>query len=148
MFGIGASRCNDGFKPGLLCCQRVKIGIRLAIGGVHGLQLGLCRKHRAHSGLDALAHGVLWVKLWLLRQVADIEARHRCGLAFDLGVQAGHDFEQGGLARTVGAQHANLGTGEKTERHLFKDVALGRHDFADLVHGKDVLGHRKHSLDK
>ncbi|MEY4254173.1 MAG: hypothetical protein RLZZ566_1643, partial [Pseudomonadota bacterium] len=26
-------------------------------------------------------------------------------------------------------------------RYVFQDMALGRHDFADPVHGENVLGH-------
>jgi hypothetical protein len=142
VLGIGAGGGDDGFQAGLLGGQRVEIGIGLAVGRVHGFELGLGGKHRAHAGFDAFAHGVGRVQLGLLRQVADVQAGHGGGFTLDLLVQSGHDLEQGGLAGAVGAQHADLGAGEKAERHLLEDVALGRHDLADLVHGKYVLSHQ------
>jgi hypothetical protein len=36
---------------------------------------------------------------------------------------------------------ADLGAREKRQRDVFQDLALGRHDLADAVHGEDVLGH-------
>jgi hypothetical protein len=88
-----------------------------------------------------LANGVLRVKLWLLGQISNLQARHRDGFTLDLFVNASHDFEQGGLARAVGAQHANLGSGEEGQGNVFQDLTLRRHDFADAVHTKNVLSH-------
>ena len=94
MLGIGARGCNDRLQTRLLGGQRVKVRIGFAIGGVHGIQLRLGRKHSAHTRLNALAHGVAWIQLGLLRQVTNVEARHRRGFAFDFLVKAGHDLEQ------------------------------------------------------
>jgi hypothetical protein len=76
-----------------------------------------------------------------LRQISDFQARHGHGLTLDFLVNAGHDLEQRGLARTVDPEHPDLGAREKGQRNVLEDVALGRHDFADPVHGKNVLGH-------
>ena len=83
VLGVGAGGGDDGFQLGLLGGQRVEIGVRLAIGGVDLFELGLGREHLAHGLFDALAHGVLGVELGLLRQVADVQAGHRRGLALD-----------------------------------------------------------------
>jgi hypothetical protein len=56
-------------------------------------------------------------------------------------VQAGHDLEQGALARAVDTQHADLGAREEGQADVLQDLPLRRHDLADAVHGKDVLGH-------
>ena len=39
----------------------------------------------------------------------------------------------------VQAEDPDLGAGEETERDIFEDLALGRHHFADPVHGIDVF---------
>jgi hypothetical protein len=76
-----------------------------------------------------------------LGQISNLQARHGDGFALDLFVDARHDFEQGGLARAVGAQHANLGSGEEGQGNVFQNLTLRRHDFADAVHTKNVLSH-------
>ena len=88
-----------------------------------------------------LAHGLVGVELRLLRQVADLQAGHRRGFAFDVVVDAGHDLQQRALARAVQAEHADLGAGEEGQRDVLQDLPLRRHDLADAVHGEDVLGH-------
>ena len=141
VLGIGPGRGDDGFQIRLLGGQRVKVGVLLGVGGVHLLEAGFGGKHLAHAGLHALAHRVAVVELGLLRQVADLQTGHGNGFALNLGVYAGHDLQQRGLARPVGTQHANLGTGEEAERNVFEDVAFGRHDLADPIHGENVLSH-------
>ena len=141
MLGVRAAGSDDRLEFGLFGGQRIKVGVRLAVGGVHGLQAGLGGEHRAHAGFNAFTHGVRVIQLGFLRQVADVQVGHGHGLALDLGVQTGHDFEQGGLARAVGAQHADLGAREKAKRHILQNLALGWNGLADLVHGENVLGH-------
>src|SRR5205814_9757792 len=77
----------------------------------------------------------------LLRQVADLQARHRRRLALDVMVDAGHDLEQGRLAGAVQAEDADLGAGEEGERDVLEDLTLGRNDLAHAVHREDVLSH-------
>ena len=84
---------------------------------------------------------MLGVELGFLRQVADVQTRHGGGFALNLGIQTGHDLQQGGLAGTVDAQDADLGTGEKAQGNVFENLTFGRHNLADLVHGENVLGH-------
>ncbi|MNZ93746.1 hypothetical protein D3C78_1128280 [compost metagenome] len=84
---------------------------------------------------------MLGVELGFLGQVADGQAGHGDGFAFDLLVHPCHDFQQRGFPGAVKAQHANLGTGEKAERNVLQDLPLGRHGLGDMVHRKNVLGH-------
>ena len=81
------------------------------------------------------------VELWLLRQITDVQTRHRRGFTLKFFVHTRHDFEQAGLARTIDAQHTNFGAWEKAERHVFDDLTLGWNRLAQMVHGKYVLGH-------
>jgi hypothetical protein len=83
-----------------------------------------------------------------LGQVTNFETGHGNGFAFDLFVDAGHDFQQSGFAGTVQTEHTNFGAREEAERNVFKDLTLGRHDLADAVHGKNVLGHGWDALQK
>ena len=138
---VSAAAGDDGLELGLFGGQRVKVGVRFTVGGVDGLQPGLGGKHRTHAGLDTFTHSVRVIELGFLRQVADVQVRHGHGLALDLGVQTGHDLEQGGLARAIGAQHADLGAREKAQRHILQNLTLGWNGLADLVHGENVLGH-------
>ena len=48
----------------------------------------------AEAFLDGFAHRLRRVELRFLRQVADVQAGHRACFALDVGVDAGHDFQQ------------------------------------------------------
>jgi hypothetical protein len=50
-----------------------------------------------------------WVELGLLREIADGDVLARPGLAGELGVEPGHDLDQGRLAGAVRADDADLG---------------------------------------
>ncbi len=132
---------NDGFELGLLGGQGVKVCVLFGVGGVHLFQAGLRGLDFAHAAFHGFTHGLLGVHHRFLGQITDFQARHGDGFAFDLFVDAGHDFEQSGLARSVGAQHADLGTWEERQRNVFEDVTLRRHDLANPVHRKYVLSH-------
>ena len=138
---VSAGAGNDGLHLGLLGGQLVKIGVFFSVGGVNFFQPGFGGVQAAHAGLHTFTHGLLGVQLGLLRQVTDVQTRHRGGFALDLLVHTRHDFEQGGLPGAVGAQYADLGAGEETERNVFENMPLGRHDLADAVHGENVLSH-------
>jgi hypothetical protein len=132
---------NDGFQARLLGRQCIEIGIFFGIGGIDSIQLGLRFKDFAQRAFDFLAHGLGGIQLRFLRQIADIQVRHRHGFAFDILVHASHDLEQGRLARAVQTEHADLGTREERQRNVLQNLAFRRHDLADAVHSKYVLSH-------
>ncbi|MCY1407503.1 hypothetical protein D9M71_228070 [compost metagenome] len=136
---VAVGSLDDGFQLGLLGGQRVEVGVRLGVGGVDLVQTGLGLFDLANGFFDDIADGGLRVELRLLRQVADVDARHRAGFALDLGVDARHDAQQGGFTRAVQAEHADLGAGEERQGNVLEDFTLGRNDLADPVHGVDVL---------
>ncbi len=74
--------------------------------------------------LNVFKNGLGRIEWWLLFEVADREAFAQSGGAFELGVHARHDFQQGGFAGTVGAEHTDLCTGVKGEVDVLKDLAL------------------------
>ncbi|MNO47861.1 hypothetical protein D3C76_381850 [compost metagenome] len=136
---VAVGSLDDGFQLGLLGGQRVEVGVRLGVGGVDLVQTGLGLFDLANGFFDDIADGGLRVELRLLRQVANVDARHRAGFTFDLGVDARHDAQQGGFTRAVQAEHADLGAGEERQGNVLEDFTLGRNDLADPVHGVDVL---------
>ena len=113
---------EDGFVLGLLGGELVEIGVRLGVGGVDLVELLLRLEHFAQALFDRLAHGLLGIELRLLRQIADVQVRHRHGFAFDVLVHAGHDLQQGRFARAVQAEHADLGAGEERQRDVLEDL--------------------------
>ena len=141
MAGIIAGRSNDGLKLGLLGSELVKICIFCAVIDIHLLQPLFGCQHRPHRALYRFAHRVLRVELRLLWQITDLDTGHCRCFAFDLRINTRHDFEQGGFSRTVQAEHADFCAREKRERNIFQDMAFGWHDFANPVHGVNVLRH-------
>ncbi len=137
---------QDGFELGLFGGQLVEVSIRFGVGGVDFVQAGLGVLDHADGFFDHFAHGLGRVQDRFLRQVADVQIGHRAGFAFELGVDAGHDFQQGGFTRTVEAEHADLGAGEKRQRNVFQDFPLRRNNFAQPMHGEDVLSHGEPSV--
>src|SRR5690606_15619786 len=55
-------------------------------------------------------------------------------------LQPGHDLEHGGLAGTVGADDADLGSGVEGQGDVVENDLLAG-GLADLVHGVDELSH-------
>jgi hypothetical protein len=132
---------DDGFQARLFGGQRVEVGVFFGVGGVHGVQLGLRFKRFAQAGFHFLAHGFFRIQLRFLRQVTNVQTRHRARFALDVGVDAGHNFQQGRFTGAVQAQHADLRAREEGQRNIFQNLALGRDDFAHAVHGIDVVCH-------
>ena len=98
---MAAARGQFVFQLGLFGGERVKVRIRVGVGGVNGIEFGLYVFHVAHRFFDDFAHGFFGVKLRFLRQVADADAGLRPRFALDVGIHARHDFQQGGFARAV-----------------------------------------------
>ncbi|KAF1858260.1 hypothetical protein Lal_00014761 [Lupinus albus] len=134
-------RGDDRFQALLLLGQRVEVGVRLRVGRVHRFQLGLRLERFAQAAFHFLAHGFLRIELRFLRQVADVQARHRARFALDVGVDAGHDLQQRRFPRAVQAQHADLRAREERQRNVLQDLAFRWDDLAHAVHGVDVIGH-------
>ncbi len=127
---------QDGFELGLFGSQLVEVGIRVGVGRVDLVQARLGVLDHADRFLDHFTHGLGRVQLWFLRQIADVQVRHRTGFAVELGVDASHDFQQGGLTRTVEAEYPDLGAREELQ-----DFPLRRNNFAQPMHGEYVLSH-------
>ena len=124
-------------KGGHLLHQLVGIVLRDLHGDlVEAVELLLLGLHAEH---DVAAHVEGGVELGLLRQVADARALGRPGLAGEVGVDAGHDAQQGGLARAVHADHADLHAGQEGQADVLEALLAAGIGLGDAVHVIDVL---------
>jgi hypothetical protein len=130
---------EDCFEALLLGGELVEVGAFFGIGFVHLVQFSLRAEHFTDTDFDRLAHGLRWIQLRFLRQVADLDAGSRARLSVEVGIHAGHDPQHRRLAGTVDPEQADLGAWIERQRDVLDDLALGRHGLADAVHGVDVL---------
>ena len=129
---------QDRFELGLFCGQLVEVGIRVGIFGIHLIKTRLSVLDHANGFFNHFAYGFARIQLRFLRQVTDVQVRHRTGFAVELGVNACHDFQQGGFTRTVQAEYADFGPREKRQGDVFQDFPLRRNNFAQPMHGENV----------
>ena len=137
---VGALGGDLGLEPGLLLADLLVVGVGvgvpredLVVGGEQAGHLGDAVEHVA---LDVLG----LVEVRLLLEQAGLEAGGEAGLARVAVVDAGHDAQQRGLARAVGAEHADLGARVERQADVLEHVAVGRVEPTHLVHGEDELG--------
>ena len=88
---------------------------------------------------DDFDDGLGLVELRFLLEEADRVALGHGDLADVVGVDAGHDAQQGGLARAVQAEHADLGAVVEAERDVAQHLFVGGMDAPDAHHGVDDL---------
>ena len=89
-----------------------------------GIELGQEVNGLLDPLLDHFAHGLAAVDQRLLLEETDGVPLGEDGLAVELLVDAGHDPEQGRLARAVEAQNADLGAVEVGEGDVLDDRLL------------------------
>jgi len=86
---------NYLFQLALFGRQLVKIGIRIGIECIHFIKT-FQRTHNFRYGLfDGLANGLLQIQLGFLRQIADFQTRLWASFTFNIGIDAGHNAQQG-----------------------------------------------------
>ena len=110
---VTASGFDKGFQLALFFRQRIKIGIRLGVRGVHRVQRGTGIHQFAQAVFDVTFHIFIRIQLGFLRQVTDFQIRLRAGFANDVSIQTRHDLQQGGLTGAVQTQYADLGPREE-----------------------------------
>ena len=84
------------------------------------------------------------VEVGLLGEQPDGRLGAELGLALVLGVQAGHDPQQGRFTGAVVAEHADLGPRVKGQGDVLEDLLVRGVPARELVRGEDVLG--RHGL--
>ena len=93
-------------------------------------------------GDDVAPHIERRIEMGFLLQVAPAHAVGRPGLAVELGIEPGHDLEQGRLARAVDADHADLGVGVERQPDVLEHLLAAGIGLRQTLHLKDVLrGH-------
>ena len=120
--------------------ERVEVRVRVGHLGAHLVEALDLGEDVAKGLLDVLAHGLVLVERRLLLQDAHRVARGEARLAVGDVLEAGHDLEQRGLARAVGAHHADLGAGVHAHRDVVQDD-LVVHGLAGAVEHVDELRH-------
>ena len=88
-------RLDDRFQFTLFFGQLVEIGIGFGIGGIDFVQTRHGPFQIAHGFFNRFTNGLLRIEFRLLRQVTDLDTGLRTGFAFDFGINAGHDAQQG-----------------------------------------------------
>ncbi len=136
----GAGGVDLVLQLGLFGEQCVEVGVRLAEGGadlVETVDEGL---RRGDAVRDVAQHVLGRVELGLLGKEADGEAGGETRLAAEAVVDARHDLEQGGLARSVGADDPDLGPREEGEVDAPEDLPVGWVEAPEVAHRVDELG--------
>ena len=134
-------RLDNFFELALLGGELVEVGIRLRVFGVHLVQAFQRIDHFGHRFFNRLTYGLLRIELRLLRQIADFQARLRTRFAFDIGIDAGHNTQQGRLTGAVQTENADFCAREKAQGDIFQNMTFRRNHFADTMHGINELSH-------
>ena len=108
-------RLNNLFKLALLRGQFIEVGVRFCVLGIHFIQAFQGVNHFGHRFFNRLTDGVFRVQFWFLRQVTDFNARLRASFAFDFGINAGHDAQQGRFTRAVQTEYTDFGAREEAQ---------------------------------
>ena len=97
---------------------------------------------------DVAAHVERGIERRLLREIADARALGEEALADELRIDAGHDAQQRRLARTVDAEHADLGVGVEGEMDVLQHLLAAGPGLGKTLHVIDELarGHGETSL--
>ena len=95
--------------------------------------------HWRHGFLDVAEHRLAGVESRLLRQVPDGDAVGWPCLAEKILVLAGHDAQEGGLARAVAPDDADLGARKKRKVDALENFLVGRMNPPQILHSEDVL---------
>ena len=108
-------RLDNFFKLALLRGQFIEVGVRFCVLGVHFVQAFQGVNHLGHRFFNGFADGVFRIQFWFLRQVTDFNARLWASFAFDIGINAGHDAQQGRFTRAVQTEYTNFGAREEAQ---------------------------------
>jgi hypothetical protein len=138
---VAVVRLDNLFELALLCGELIEVRIRLGVFGIHFVQTFQRVNHFGDRFFNGLTHGVFRVQLRFLRQVADFDARLRTGFTFDVGIDAGHDAQQGRFTGAVQTENTDFRAREEAQRDIFQNMTFRRNHFADTMHGINELSH-------
>ena len=106
---------NNLFKLALLRGQFVEVSVRLGVLRVHFIQAFQRVNHFCNRFFNGFANGMFRVQFRLLRQVTDFNARLWASFTFDIGINAGHDAQQGRFTRAVQTEYTDFGAREEAQ---------------------------------
>ena len=95
-----------------------------------------------HAVLDVAEHRLGLVKLGLLVEQADGEARHQAGIAIGRLLHPRHHPEQSRLAGTVRAHDADLRAGQERQRDVVENDLVAMR----LAHGTHLINELRHKV--
>jgi hypothetical protein len=142
---VRSRRLDLGLELGLLGADLLVVRIRVGVQGEDLVVAGEEARHLGHAVHDVAPHVLGLVEVGLLLEEADGEAGGQPGLARVAVVEAGHDPQQGRLARPVGADDPDLGARVERQADVAQDLAVRRVEPTHLVHGEDEL-RRRHGV--
>ena len=125
MLSVLACGRQNCFVLRLLGRQLIEISVGLRVRGVNLFEFLFRLQRFTESGFDLLLNGARGVEQRLLRQISDLDARHRHRIAFDFMIEARHDSQQRRFARAVQTQHSDLRAGKKLSEIFFRISRLG-----------------------
>ena len=135
----GPGGLDLGLEVGLLGAELVEVGVGVGPAGQDLVVVVEQRRDLAHAVQHVAGDVLGLVEVGLLFEEADREAGGQAGLAGVVVVEPGHDPQQGGLARPVGADHPDLGAGVEAQVDVLEHLAGRRVEAPDLVHRVDEL---------
>ena len=128
----------------LLLQQDVEVGVGIAhlVGDVVEVIQQLLDVRQAQA--DVADDIQVRIQLGLLGQVAHGVALRQPGLAHEVGIEARHDAQHGGLAGAVAADDADLGPRVEGQVDALQDLTATGVDLLEVPHVIDeLLGHRR-----
>src|SRR5690606_30030030 len=139
-FQIPGVGCLDLFLQfGLLCQELVEIRIRISEGFADGI-VAINELLQLPQPFHHVAGNVLaGIELWFLRQITDLYPLRGPGFADKLLIDARHDAQKRRLAGAIQAQHADLGTGQKMQMNVLKNLLAAGIGLGETLHGVDIL---------
>jgi len=120
-------------QGGHLVRRLVRVVHREFVVAVQDLRL------RGHAQHDVFLGGELGVKLRFLCEIADLGALGGPGLAFEVGVDPGHDLEERGFPRAVDADDTDLDAGQEVQVDVLEALLAAGVGLGDVLHVVDVL---------
>ncbi len=124
---------------GLFGDEGVEVGVGFGELGVDLIEAGEHIHDGLHRFFDDFDDGLAFVEFgFLLEQARGVTFGLR-DLADVVVIDACHNAQQGGFARAVKTEHADLCAEVEAEGDVAQDLFVGRDDLAHFVHGVDDL---------
>jgi hypothetical protein len=105
----------------------------------HRLEAPEKRPQLRDALLDIAQYVLGRIELRLLGEVAHTNPRRGLRVADEVAVDARHDPQQAALSGAVRPEYTDLGAGQKRQRDVLENHAVGRNHLAQVLHRVDEL---------